>query len=261
MLDIFETEIPMIKGEKRKIYVYVPDCDGDFPVLYMFDGHNVFLDEEATYGKSWGMLKYLEENEVPLMVVGFECNHHDEKEKCGGRLSEYSPFSFSVPGLGDIKGRGRKTMNWIVKELKPYIDDNYPTLPDRRHTFIAGSSMGGLMTLYALSRYNRIFSRGAALSPSVDFAPENVLEMIECSKYRRNTVLYMDYGENEFRYRNTRATYADVTSAFIAKGVLLESRIVPGLYACGELLDVDGDCGGFNLQWAWASGLRAGELR
>ena len=43
--------------------------------------------------------------------------------------------------------------------------------------------------------------------------------------------------------------------------VTLESRLVPGLYACGELLDVDGDCGGFNLQWAWASGLRAGELR
>ena len=41
----------------------------------------------------------------------------------------------------------------------------------------------------------------------------------------------------------------------------LQSRLVPGLYACGELLDVDGDCGGFNLQWAWASGLRAGELR
>ena len=43
--------------------------------------------------------------------------------------------------------------------------------------------------------------------------------------------------------------------------VTLESRIVPGLYACGELLDIDGDCGGFNLHWAWASGLRAGELR
>lgn len=41
----------------------------------------------------------------------------------------------------------------------------------------------------------------------------------------------------------------------------LESRIVPGLYACGEVLDVDGDCGGYNLQWAWASGLLAGELR
>ncbi len=41
----------------------------------------------------------------------------------------------------------------------------------------------------------------------------------------------------------------------------LESRLVPGLYACGEILDIDGDCGGFNLHWAWASGLRAGELR
>ena len=70
MLDIFETEIPqLIKGEKRKVYVYVPDFDGSFPVLYMFDGHNVFLDEEASFGKSWGMLKFLEENEVPSQSV------------------------------------------------------------------------------------------------------------------------------------------------------------------------------------------------
>ena len=118
-------------------------------------------------------------------------------------------------------------MNWFVKELKPYIDDNYPTLPDRKYTYIAGSSMGGLMTLYAMSRYNHVFSKGAALSPSVGFAPENVLDMIERTKYRKNTVIYMDYGENEIRYRNTRAIYADVTQALINKGVLLESRIVP----------------------------------
>ena len=41
----------------------------------------------------------------------------------------------------------------------------------------------------------------------------------------------------------------------------MESRLVPGLYACGEVLDIDGDCGGYNLQWAWSSGLLAGELR
>ncbi len=229
MLEIFETEIPqLIKGEKRKVYVYVPDFKGSFPVLYMFDGHNVFLDEEASYGKSWGMLEFLEENEVPLMVVGVECNHHDEREKCGGRLSEYSPFSFEDYEWGyRIKGRGKTTMNWFVKELKPYIDDNYPTVPDRNHTFIAGSSMGGLMTLYAMSRYNRVFSKGAALSPSINFAPEKVLDMIEKTKYRRNTVIYMDYGENEMRYHNTRDIYADVTKALINKGVLLESRIVP----------------------------------
>ncbi|MBQ1306587.1 MAG: alpha/beta hydrolase [Erysipelotrichaceae bacterium] len=229
MLEIFETEIPqLIKGEKRKVYVYVPDFEGSFPVLYMFDGHNVFLDEEASYGKSWGMLEFLEENEVPLMVVGVECNHHDEREKCGGRLSEYSPFSFEDHEWGyGIKGRGKITMNWFVKELKPYIDDNYPTLPDRNHTFIAGSSMGGLMTLYAMSQYNRVFSKGAALSPSINFAPKKVLDMIEKTRYRRNTVIYMDYGENEMRHHNAREIYADVTQALINKGVLLESRIVP----------------------------------
>ena len=40
----------------------------------------------------------------------------------------------------------------------------------------------------------------------------------------------------------------------------MQSRLVPGLYACGEVLDVDGDCGGYNLQWAWSSGRLAGML-
>ena len=205
MLEIFETDIPQLtRKEKRNVYVYVPEQEGNFPVLYMFDGHNLFYDSEATYGKSWGMLKFLEENDVPLIVVGVECNHHDEKYRYGGRLSEYSPFDFSDPEWGDIKGRGKITMDWFVNELKPYIDDNFPTLSDRKFTFISGSSMGGLMTLYALCEYNDVFSRGAALSPSIIFAPDRVLKMIEKTKFRKNTILYMDYGENEIKYSNTR---------------------------------------------------------
>ena len=58
MLEVFETTIPQLTGEeKRKVYVYVPDFEGAFPVLYMFDGQNLFDDEEASYGKSWGLLK------------------------------------------------------------------------------------------------------------------------------------------------------------------------------------------------------------
>ena len=228
MLEVFKTDIPQLTGkEKRNIYVYVPDMEGNFPVLYMFDGHNLFDDAEATYGKSWGMKDYLDENQVPLIVVGVECNHHSEKYRRGGRLSEYSPFDFSDPEWGKVKGRGKITMDWYVYELKAYIDDNYPTLPQRRYTFISGSSMGGLMTLYAMSEYNDVFARGAALSPSIVFAPDKVMEMIDKTKYRKNTVLYMDYGENEIRYRNTREIYADVTSALMKKKVLLESRIVP----------------------------------
>jgi len=229
MLDIFETEINRLTGdEKRKVYVYTPDFEGEFPVLYMFDGQNLFDDEEASYGKSWGLLKYMEESETPLSIAGVECNHHDEKEKVGGRLSEYSPWDFTDPWWGSIKGRGKITMNFYTKELKPYIDDNYPTLPDRETTFISGSSMGGLMTLYALCRYGKIFSRGAALSPSVIFAPDKVMEMIEETHFRKNTVLYMDYGEKEITYSNTREVFAETAAALINKKVLLETRIVPG---------------------------------
>ena len=53
-------------------------------------------------------------------------------------------------------------MDWFVKVFKPFVDRSFPTLPDREYTFIAGSSMGGLMTIYALTHYNHIFSRGAA---------------------------------------------------------------------------------------------------
>lgn len=228
MIDIFETDIPQLTGkEKRRVYVYVPDMDGNFPVLYMFDGQNVFFDEDASYGKSWGIYDFLEYTKLPLMVVGVECNHHPEEYRLGGRLSEYSPFDFNDPEWGDIKGRGKKTMDWFTTELKPYIDDNYPTKPNRNNTFISGSSMGGLMTLYALCEYNNVFSRGAALSPSISFSPNEVLNMINKAKFKKNTVLYMDYGENEIKYGNTRLDYSNVTAALINKKVLLTSRIVP----------------------------------
>ncbi len=147
--------IPGLTGnEPRKAYVYVPDsCMADdsrrCPVLYMFDGQNLFRDSDASYGKCWGILDYLTEHNVPLIVAALECNHHAEDEKCGGRLSEYSPFDFTDPEYGSIKGRGKLTMDYIVKRFKPYIDKRYPTLPEREFTFVAGSSIGGVMTVYA----------------------------------------------------------------------------------------------------------------
>lgn len=229
MIEIFKTDIPALTGkEKRRVYVYTPEYEGRFAVLYMFDGQNLFFDDHASYGKSWGLTEFMERNDLPLIIVGVECNHHDEKDKVGGRLSEYSPFDFDDPGWGSIKGRGKITMDWFVNELKPYIDDNYPTLTDRKHTFISGSSMGGLMTIYALCEYNDVFSRGAALSPSIDFSFYQVMHMIERAKFKKNTILYMDYGEKEITYGNTRQYFAEACDLLIKKKVLLDSRIVPG---------------------------------
>ncbi len=222
--------IPKLTGkEKRRAYVYVPDeyktnPEARYPVLYMFDGHNVFFDSHATYGKSWGMPEFLERENVPLIVAAVECNHSPDN----GRLSEYSPFSFEDERFGSIKGKGKITMEWFTKVFKPMIDRNFPTLPDRKYTFIAGSSMGGLMTIYALTKYNHVFSRGAALSPSVWFNNKKLEKLINTSQFDE-TIMYMDYGSEEMSWRPGMTNgYNRIAGRLINKGVMLNSRIVPG---------------------------------
>lgn len=229
MIDCFDVTLPALTGEEpRRAWVYVPDFAADepglrLPVLYMFDGHNLFYDDVATYGKSWGLKEFLEEEQTPLIVAAAECNHAGTQ-----RLNEYSPFSGEMLGHGRVTGRGKATMEWYVEEFKPYVDANYPTLPDRGHTFIAGSSMGGLMTLYAVLRYNQVFSRGAALSPTIWFARDKLERMVRNARVSADTVLYMDYGQREMRNRGMVDWYSAVATSIAAKGVNLTSRIVPG---------------------------------
>lgn len=227
MIDVFNVTIPSLtKKEERKAFIYLPvdyDENSGYPVMYMFDGHNLFDDEEATFGKSWGLADYLDYTRTQIIIAGVECNHEGDK-----RLEEYSPVDFSDGGT-HIKGKGKKYMNWLVKDFKPFIDKNYATLPDRENTAIGGSSMGGLMTLYAMSKYGKYFSRGASLSPSLWVGGEEVLLFIKDAKFNKDTVIYMDYGSKEFSNHPTqRKVFAKTTQTLLEKGVNLTSRVVPG---------------------------------
>ena len=81
MIKKWRIKIPSLTGTKtRRAYIYVPDeafehPEARYPVLYMFDGHNVFFDSDATYGKSWGMAEYVEETKLPMIIAAVECNH------------------------------------------------------------------------------------------------------------------------------------------------------------------------------------------
>ncbi len=222
--------IPELTGDlPRRAYVYLPEAarenpDARYPVLYMFDGHNIFFDEDAAYGKSWGMADYLDRTGTPVIVAAVECNHSPDH----GRLREYCPFTCQMPGVGRIEGRGKETMDWLVNTFKPMIDEEFPTLPDREHTFIGGSSMGGLMSLYAVLEYNHVFSRGAALSPSLWFAGGQLDQMIRRAVIGEDTVLYMDYGSRELNFHPSMARqFSRVTEKLLEKRVMLNCRIVP----------------------------------
>ena len=230
MVKKWNVTIPKLSGDKpRRAYICLPDTyekdkEKRYPVMYMFDGHNVFFDEDATFGKSWGMAKYMKENPRDLIIVGIECNHEGNR-----RLVEYSPLKYQNSEHGKIVGKGNITMNWIINTLKPYVDANYRTLPDRKNTIIAGSSMGGLMALYGATVYNHIFQRAACLSPSLWVSPGQVLEMVARAHIRRDTTIYMDYGENEvFNHAASQESIISTAHLLLTKRVNLAFRIVPG---------------------------------
>lgn len=214
--------------EKRGLYVYLPKSyqynrRKRYPVLYMFDGHNLFFDSDATYGKSWGLKDYMEKTGAQMIIVGIECNHSPDH----GRLREYSPFTFEMNDQV-IQGLGNITMEWIVNVLKPQIDKSFRTLPGRNNTFIAGSSMGGLMSLYAVLKYNRVFSKAAALSPSVWVAPDKIKHLIKNSKVKKDTVVYLDYGSEEFvNHESMEEMFHDTVYHLMKRHINVTSRVIP----------------------------------
>lgn len=228
MIRVERIQIPTLPTQKpRRLYIYTPKgyerSEERYPVLYMFDGHNVFYDSHATYGKSWGMKEYLEKSKLPLILVGVECNPEGDN-----RMSEYAPWDIVWKGKTLFEGRGKLTMDWIVDELKPRIDREYRTLPDREHTLIAGSSMGGLMSLYAVTAYNGTFSRAACLSPSLWGARHHEADLKAAGPLKSPTRIYMDMGTAEVDGHITGLTSLFETARRLTRvGAHVDARVVP----------------------------------
>jgi len=186
-----------IKGKNRPLHIWLPDdyydCFDFYPVMYFFDGHNLFLDSDATYGKSWGMKEFLESWSKRMIIVGIECGHDGPE-----RLSEYLPYPARTGSHFDkFKPLGDETMRWIVEDIKPMIDREYRTIPFRECTGIAGSSMGGLMALYAAVHYNRWFSKAGCVSSAIGFCMRPLMSDLRKTDVSPDTRIYLSWGTRE----------------------------------------------------------------
>jgi predicted alpha/beta superfamily hydrolase len=141
----------------RRIWMYVPkdyNSSKKYPVLYMHDGQNLF-DTQTAFNGDWGIDDYLDNNNKNIIVVGID----NAGEK---RIQEYNPYNLAkYPD-----GKGKAYVDFIVKTLKSFIDSNYKTLTSKANTFIAGSSMGGLISHYAVLQYPNVFGKVGIFSPS-----------------------------------------------------------------------------------------------
>ncbi len=207
----------------RNVDVWLPDGyspDKKYNVLYMQDGQMLF-DSTTTWNKqAWDaedvIASLLKEKKIQdLILVGIwnngETRHADYfPQKAFELLAKEEQDSIYSAGKSSGASvfnnhlvQSDKYLRFLVKELKPFIDSAYSTYTDRSHTFIAGSSMGGLISLYAICEYPGIFGGAACLSthwPGI-FTMENNPVPAAFLKYMEEHLpdpathkIYFDYG-------------------------------------------------------------------
>lgn len=162
----------------RRVWLYLPPdyaiSTRRYPVLYMQDGQNLF-DRSTSFSGEWEVDETLNrlfnEGDPGVIVVGVDN---------GGatRIEEYTPWP--NPEYGG--GNGAQYVNFLVKTLKPYIDSHYRTLPDQETTGIMGSSLGGLIALFAAVEHQEVFGRVGVFSPSLWFSPQAYTHISEKGK-------------------------------------------------------------------------------
>lgn len=163
-------------SETRHVYVWTPPGYAEAPdqryrVLYMHDGQNLFDPRLANTGTDWGvdeaLVRLMDAGKIPpTMVVGMFSTNDRRLEYAPQAVIEGLPDKVRAEVLEEFGGtlKGDAYLDFIVNTVKPRIDAEFRTLPDRANTFIAGSSMGALISLYALAEKREIFGGAACFS-------------------------------------------------------------------------------------------------
>ena len=180
----------------RDVLVWLPPgydwSEARYPVLYMHDGQNLFEPDTAFLkGEHWRVgetaAELIEAGRIqPLIIVGI----YNTGE---ARVHEYTPTDDVKLGGGLADDYGRM----IVEELKPLIDRTYRTNPDL--SGVGGSSLGGLVSLHLGFTHPAVFTRVAALSPSVWWGRKAILKTIREARSKPRLRLWVDMGTAEGR--------------------------------------------------------------
>lgn len=184
------SKIDLYKKKDRKIRIYLPpsynNTNEEYPVIYLMDGQNLFYDSTSYVGE-WHidetMDRLIQSGLPESIIVGVD--HGNEH-----RLIEYNPYDHPEFGTGE----GKEFMDWFVTSLIPEIESKYRIMDTSIVRGIGGASMGGLISLYAISRYPDVFAHAALFSVSFPIAPQ-ALEMI--NELNQSSKVYFVTGQKE----------------------------------------------------------------
>lgn len=185
---MFEIEAPQLETQK-KIWVYLPKSyeksQKAYSVIYMHDAQNLF-DATTSYVGEWKIDEYLDSMaEDKTIIIGIE--HGNDK-----RIEELTPYSNEKYG----GGKGDLYLDFIINTLKPHIDSTFRTLTDAKHTSIVGSSLGGLISFYAIIKYPEIFENAGVFSASF-WINREIFQLVESIDIPESSRFYFIVGSEE----------------------------------------------------------------
>jgi alpha-glucosidase len=185
----FTIDAPQLENQKT-IWVYLPkdyqNSKKSYPVIYMHDAQNLF-DEKTSFVGEWKIDEYLDTiDKNESIIIGIE--HGNEK-----RIDELTPYVTEKYG----GGKGDLYLDFIVRIVKPKIDNTYNTLKDAKHTTIFGSSLGGLISLYAVIKYPETFDKAGVFSPAIWINKDKMFELVKSSQIDPDKKFYFLVGSEE----------------------------------------------------------------
>lgn len=189
------------RGMEREIVVYLPPSysavkSAHYPVMYLHDGQNVF-DATTAYAGEWGADEAAEKLAAKR---GLECVIVAVPNAGIKRLDEYGPWredTVRLPGLeGGAGGRAHEYLDFLLEDVKPLIDQSFRVLTDAGHTGIAGSSMGGLISLWSALEAPDVFGWAGCFSPALWVGKGNIFKYVQ-SHIAPETRIYIDCGTLE----------------------------------------------------------------
>ena len=181
---------PQLKT-KRRVWICLPsdyeNSQKHYPVLYMHDGQSLF-DETISYDGSWHVNVIVNKLFKDKKTEGVIIVAVDNAGK--NRMREYNPWE-------EMGGRGSLYADFVVHTLKPYIDDNFRTKPQREYTGIMGSSMGAYISTYIALKNQDIFSKIGLLSPVFWLYTEQLNSFFEKTQIKMSMKMYLSVGTKE----------------------------------------------------------------
>lgn len=231
---------------RRTVVVYLPpgyesETARRYPTLYVQDGQNLFDPATSAFGVDWAMGQAIERELArgtlePQIVVGIYNTRY--------RMEEYTP----TVDYRERGGKARDYLSSLVEELKPWVDARYRTLPEARWTGMMGSSLGGLVALYASQAFPQVFTRIGSLSPSLWWAGRDLISALAgATQFHAPLRLWVDMGTRESNEDRNRNGVPDVLDDLRLLRFVLKGR---GMQE-GVDLNVEEIAGGAHTEADW----------